>query len=163
MLSFARGSSVTSLIFPFTLWSSLKVFVPIGEGLPKIMHSLTPFTGSEMPIVAALNKWSPVFSKDANMRIEDRIWATPCLVIPKILLGMSGNQQVFDSLPFEGHDVSQELNVTNIQCQAMTFHGGDNFSNNASPSSFNAQRLLNFQNVVGDSLSSIHTRSSKNT
>ena len=48
-----------------------------------MMLSETPAMASVLPYAEASNKWSVVFSKDANMRTLSFIFATPNRVIPR--------------------------------------------------------------------------------
>ena len=57
--------------------------VPIGIGIPIIIHSLTPSIWSSRPWTAASKRWSVVFSKDANMSTLSFILAIPKRVIPR--------------------------------------------------------------------------------
>jgi hypothetical protein len=66
------------------LCRNLKSPVPIGIGIPMMMHSLTPSIISVLPWMAASNRWSVVFSNEASMSTESFIFAIPNRVIPRI-------------------------------------------------------------------------------
>jgi hypothetical protein len=66
------------------LCRNLKSPVPMGIGIPMMMHSLTPSIISVRPWMAASNKWSVVFSNEASMSTESFIFAIPNRVIPRI-------------------------------------------------------------------------------
>ena len=54
----------------------------IAAGLPMMMLSETPAILSVLPYADASNKWSVVFSNDANMSTLSFIFATPNRVMP---------------------------------------------------------------------------------
>jgi hypothetical protein len=121
-------------------------------GLPRMMLSDTPRTESLFPNAEASNRWSVVFSKDANMRTLSFIFETPNRVIPRTCPceRMSDRYQVQAyRTHFVGHDISEEHYMSWINVHAVLRHGILYFVDDGPSSRLYAQHLFYLDDMVG--------------
>ena len=140
--------------------------VPTKIGIPKITRSLTPIIWSFLPWRAASNKWSAVFSKDANVNTDSFIFSIPNRVMPNtcpLKLSITTNIQSCTScnLPITS-DVGYQS--TNHNCHIYKLHSPSfnflrirDFLNQDGTCCLDAQHLKDLHHMIGDCLSMVHT------
>lgn len=62
-------------------------------------------------------------------------------------------------LALESHDISQELDVSNINAHSMCLHGSLNLIDNSLSGSFNSKNFLHLNNMICGGTVEVNTRS----
>ena len=120
--------------------------------------SETPAILSFFPNAEASNRWSVVFSKDANIRTLSFILATPKRVIPKTSPCCSRTKSacaqrcIASKAYLISHDIAKQHDMARINIHTVFLHCVLNFVDYGWSSSFNAQHLSYFNDMVGRSL-----------
>jgi hypothetical protein len=121
-------------------------------GLPRMILSDTPRTASLFPNAEASNRWSVVFSKDANMRTLSFIFDTPNRVIPRTCpceqMSDRNHVQVYRT-HFVRHDIPEEHDMSWVNVHAVLRHGILYLVDDGPSSRFYAQHLFYLDDMVG--------------